>query len=398
MCALTDIKPCAEVYFDNSATTPLTEAALTQMEQLMHSCYGNPSSLHACGLLAEKAVRTAREQIMRVLGVRRCGAFDPVLFTAGGTEANNLALFGTAHAKAQYRNGQILISDSEHPSVLRCAQALEKEGIRVCRVPTRAGRLDLDAFSAYMTPQTFLVSIMTVNNETGAIYPVAEAAKIAKRINPDVIIHTDAVQAFGRLPVLPEQYGIDLVSVSAHKIGGPKGVGALYVSPAVHKSKKLTPLIFGGGQEQGYRSGTENVIGIVGFGAAAASLSQQRSPQAEIRAYLCEQLRVQKRFADIVINEAPQGCRAPHILSLTLPGIRSETMLHFLSARGICISAGSACASASRHISAALAGFGLSAAQAACTIRLSFGFENTLVQAERFLDAFADGLAQLVRS
>ncbi len=386
------------IYFDNSATTPLCPEAITAMERVMQTGYGNPSALYRRGLIAQNEVHTAREKILSLLGVHSAGTFSPLVFTACGTEANNLALFGTARAKAQHKTGKIIVSDSEHPSVLRCAQALEAQGIRVLYLPTRGGLLDLEMLSREVTQDTFLVSLMTVNNETGALYDVARAAHIAKEKNPAVVVHTDAVQAFGRLPVTPEKWGVDLVSLSAHKIGGPKGVGALYISPAVHKAKKIIPVLLGGGQEQGYRSGTENVIGIAGFGAAAAAIAKCEQPQPRIRAYLCNVLRTDPRFSAVVINEAPQGHRAGHILSLTLPGIRSETMLHFLSDRGICISAGSACSSASRHISPALQGFGLNAKQAATTVRISIGPQNTLSQADALLAGLAAGLERLART
>ncbi len=383
------------IYLDNSATTPLCDAAKRKMTETME-CYGNPSSLHPLGNEAHRMVEQARLQIALTLGVRRPEAGE-ILFTAGGSEADNLALIGAAKAKERRRGKRIIITDSEHSAVEKTARALEAEGFEIVRIGTKNGELDWEQYERALTDRVFLVSMMMVNNETGALYDLKRAFAMAKATNPEIVTHTDAVQGYLKCKFTPKSIGADMVSLSAHKIHGPKGVGALYVSPASLKRRDLVPVIYGGGQESGFRSGTENVIGIVGFGEAAregfADIDAGIARMSELR-----RLAVEKLSTLAVRINQPKGMTAPHILSVTLPSIRSETMLHELSRSGICISNGSACSSHSTTPSGALIGFGLTSEQAGQTVRISFSPQNTEEDVEALCAAMNEALERLVRA
>ena len=384
-----------EIYLDNSATTPLSDAAKRAMTEAM-DCFGNPSSLHPRGQEAHTLLERARKQVAETLGMR--GTPDPrrLIFTSCGSEADNLAILGTAYAKPRRRGGRIITTDSEHAAVEKTMQALEQDGFEVVRIPTRSGRLDLDAFRKALNHRVFLISMMMVNNETGALYDVAQAFALAKAQDPAIVTHTDAVQGYLKCRFTPQAIGADLVTVSAHKIHGPKGVGALYVSAEALKRRDFVPCLLGGGQESGFRSGTENVIGIAGFGAAAeegyAALGTELSRLSALRAYAIERLSA----LPVTLN-LPTGKCAPHVINLTLPDIKSETMLHALSADGICVSNGSACSSHSHDVSSSLIAFGLSAAQAECSIRISLGRQNTEEDVDRLVDALATRIPTLVK-
>lgn len=390
------------IYLDNSATTPLCEAAKERMTEAIEK-FGNPSSLHSVGLDARELVTKARRDVLAALGVKeRISPDSPaakqlLVFTSGGTEANNLAVSGAAYAKPSSAAKRIISTDSEHASISAQLDRLESEGFEIVRLSTHGGELDLDELRKALTKNTVIVSIMYVNNETGAVYDIKSAFREVKRLCPQALTHTDAVQAFGKLDVEPEKLGADLVSVSAHKIHGPKGVGALYIAKPVITAKKLSPVLFGGGQEYSLRSGTENTIGITGFGGAAAAagsaLSANRERLTELRSHLLERLAEQPEIR-VNLPENP----APHIISLTLPRIKSETMLHFLSARGICVSSGSACSSNSKHThrSPALIGFGLEE-EADFTIRVSLSPENTAEELDLLCSALADGTKTIIR-
>ena len=381
------------IYLDNSATTELSAPVKEAMIRALDA-YGNPSSTHAAGIEARRLIDRARDQVAAALGVGRVNA-ENLIFTASGTEANNTALMGVAYAKKRRAN-RIITTDSEHPSVENVMKKLEADGFEVVRLSTRGGVIDEGQFLANMNADVMLVSLMMVNNETGAAYDVKKLFSMAKRINPDVVTHCDAVQGFLKVPFTPKAISADLVSVSAHKIHGPKGVGALYVSPEIIKTKKLIPFVLGGGQEAGFRSGTENVVGIAGFGEAAergrASFSQNAALMCRLRE-ICEQSLTD---TEAKIN-APRGARAPHVLSVTLPDIKSETMLNFLSAKGICISAGSACAAHGKHSSSSLIGFGLSPEEADATVRISFCEFNTEEEVRMLCDALKEGMGSLTR-
>lgn len=379
------------IYLDNGATTPLCDGAKEKISRAL-TCFANPSSLHFAGLEAKSLKEETRALLYKALNARK--EQYEIFFTSGGTEANNLAVFGVARAK-NHKNPKIIITDSEHPCIDEPARRLENEGFTVVRLSTKGGRIDMDEFLSEMDERTILVSIMSVNNETGAIYPVKELFSAAKRINPKVICHTDAVQALSKIPLSPTLTGADMITVSAHKIHGPKGCGALLVHKEVLKKRALLPLVCGGGQENAMRSGTENVIGIAGFGGALAEIMPKMQENIEkmkgLRAYLLEKLP-----SEITPNlpEHP----APHVLSITLPQIKSETALHALSAKGICVSNGSACSSnGGGHKNSVLSAFGLSEKQADSTLRVSFSAENTKDQVDALVCALDECLGTLVR-
>ena len=375
------------IYLDRCATTPLCPAAKEAMTRAME-CFGNPSSLHSLGVEAERIVTGARRAVQKALGAPD-GAPNGLIFTSGGTEANNLAILGTAYSKPAFRGRRIISSASEHPSVAEPLKKLEKEGFEVVRIPSPRGKFDLDAFRQAMTPGVFLVSVMAVNNETGAVNDTAKIFSYARSVNPDVVTHTDAVQAFGKLAVTPRTTGADLITVSGHKIGAPKGVGALYVSPRVIKTKSLVAHTLGGGQEHGMRSGTENTVGIAGLGAAAAQERDEPAAVAAVREAIIKGLPEGTRV------NTPEGDYYPGVLSLTCTDIKSETMLHFLSSRGIFVSSGSACSSNGAHGSYVLTDFGLSPREADCTVRLSFDASLTDEDVQRTVSAIAEGIKGL---
>ncbi len=383
------------IYLDNSATTEISAVAKEKMIKAL-GIYGNPSSTHKAGIEARRLIDEARDRVGAALGVMHPNA-ENLIFTASGSEANNTAILGSVFAKEKRRANKIITTDSEHPSVENVMKKLEKEGFEVIRVSTKGGIVNEEQFLSVIDDRALLISMMLVNNETGAVYDIKKLFAAAKRKNPDVITHCDAVQGFMKLPFTPKTLPADLISISAHKIHGPKGIGALYVSPEMIKAKKIVPYILGGGQEGGYRSGTENVVGIAGFGEAALEAkSNFAANNAKITALrdMCEQ----------IVGDAgarpniPCGVRAPHVLSVTLPDIKSETMLNHLSGEGICISAGSACSAHSKNMSSSLLSFGLTPHEADCTVRISFSEYNTDGELEEFKRAFSKGINTLVRT
>lgn len=382
-----------EIYLDNSATTPLSEAAKAKIREMLE-IYGNPSSLHSMGQRAEAELKTAREAILAALGVRsRDGDF---FFTSSGTEATSLALVGCAHAKERRDATRILITDSEHSSVRNTAVTLEREGFEIVRIPTRRGVLDMDALRAALDKKIFLASFMLVNNETGARYAVEDAFREIKEKYPEAITHCDAVQGFMKLRFTPASLGADLVSVSGHKVHAPKGVGGLYVSGEMLKKKKIVPFIYGGGQEKGMRSGTENTIGIAAFGAAVSDALGRRAATEEhleeLYLYATEHL----GSLGLQINR-PEGMRVSHIINITLPRIKSETMLHFLSSDGIFVSSGSACSAHSKHPSSSLVAFGLSRDEADCSMRISLSEYSSKQDIDALVASLSTALRRLVR-
>lgn len=384
-----------EIYLDNSATTPLCADAMRVMTEAME-LYGNPSSLHSAGLAAQKIVDEARSRIGAALGVRMLKP-GQLIFTGSGTEATNLALRGCAYAKTRRSGKRIITTDSEHPATENTLQALAADGFEIVRIRTRGGVLDMAQLEEALDADTFMVTMMLVNNETGALYDVARAFSLAKQRNPEVITHCDAVQGFLKCRFTPMTLGADLISLSGHKIHGPKGVGALYVSADILKQKKLSPVIFGGGQEFGFRSGTENVVGIVGFGAAAKRACLKLEESINHMAALREYAILKLASLDVRLN-IPLGTTAPHIINFTLPSIKSETMLHYLSGEGIYVSSGSACSSHSRTPSRALTAFGLPPADADCSIRVSLSADNTEADIDAFIERLSNGLCVLVRT
>ena len=327
-----------ECYLDNSATTRCLDSAAALMAGILCTDYGNPSSLHHKGVQAEEYVRHAREVIAKTLKVTP----KEIFFTSGGTESDNLALRGAAYANA--RQGKHLVTTSiEHPAILNTMQYLEQQGFEVTYLPVdENGKIRLSDLEAAIRPDTILVSIMHTNNEIGALEPIAEAGELIKRVNPNTLFHVDAVQGYGKAKILPKRMKIDMLSVSGHKIHGPKGIGFLYVGDRV----KIRPIVFGGGQERGLRSGTENVPAIAGMGKAAEEMYQNLDTDLD-RMYALKQ-----RLADgismmenVRINGLCGRDSAPHVLSVSFAGVRSEVLLHALEEREIYVSAGSACAS-----------------------------------------------------
>ncbi len=380
------------IYLDNSATTPLSEAAKKKMTEGFE-LFGNPSSLHDEGLRAQKLMDEARKSILTALGVKNGGQ---LVFTSCGTEATSLALFGSAFAKERRDATRILTTDSEHPSVLEAMKRLEKEGFEIVYIPTRRGVLDMAALEAALDKKIFLASFMMVNNETGAAYDVSKAFSLIKQKYPSAITHCDAVQGFMKIRFTPEKIKADLVTISGHKLHAPKGVGALYISNEMIKAKKIVPFLVGGGQESGMRSGTENVLGIAAFGAAVADSYSRIGTVINGMRELLEYARETIGKLDVALN-IPEGESAPHILNITLPSIKSETMLHYLSREGIYVSSGSACSSHSHTPSRALTSFGLDAHSADCSLRISLSEYNTREDIDALASALESGISTLVK-
>jgi cysteine desulfurase len=326
-----------EVYLDNSATTKVLDEVAKAVFDIMTQSYGNPSSLHGKGIESEKLMRNVRQKIASVLGVKS----NEIYFTSGGTESNNLAIKGTVYNLRRWGN-HLITSSIEHPSVLDVFKALEKEGFKVTYLKVdKEGFVDLKELIEALTPETILVSIMHVNNEVGSVQPIRELARIIRSQNSNTLFHVDAVQSFGKIPLVLDFEGIDMLSLSGHKIYGPKGIGALFVREKV----KLSPILHGGGQEGGIRSGTENTPGIVGLGVAVDAFSgngdKWENKMAELKKRLMEG--ILREIPDAVLNGPVLG--APHILNMSFPGTRGEILLHSLEAKGIYVSTGSACSS-----------------------------------------------------
>ena len=382
------------IYLDNAATTKICDEALEKYIEISKEHFGNPSSLHALGFDAEKILGSVREDICLSLGAKGC----EVIFTASGTEANNLAIIGRALSKERYKRGaKILTTMGEHASVDGPLKMLADMGYKIAKIPTVGGKIDMDALKSELTKDVILVSMMMVNNETGALYDTAAVAKMMKASSPEALLHIDATQSYLKVPFTKLKSGADMITISSHKIEGPKGVGALVVDSAVMKSRGLTPITLGGGQEGGMRSGTENVPGIAAFGEAVrigyANMRDRYYALSELRNYLIE--RIEGELTEISITKPP--VTAPHILNITLPKIKSETMLHYLSSLGIYVSSGSACSSNSSHISSALTAFGKSDAEADSSIRISLSYRNTKEDIDSLIAGLKSGLEKLSR-
>ena len=373
-----------EHYLDNAATTPVLPAAAQKAAQLMTEQFGNPSSLHQRGFLARQAVELARAQVAEKLSAKP----EELIFTSGGTEANNLAIFGAAHALRR-RGNKIVTTQIEHDSVLAPMRELERQGFEVVYLqPDRAGNLSNEQLEHAIDEKTILVSVMLANNETGAILPVRQAARHIKRNKLFALLHVDAVQAFGKLDCAPQKLGADLMTVSAHKVHGPKGVGALYVRKGVH----LLPRVYGGGQENGLRSGTESTPLIAAFGEAAKALPKPSEvlPKMEaLNLLLREKL---SGLSGVFINSPELGeDYLPTVLNFSAGSVRAETMLHFLSERGVYVSSGSACGKAKpSHV---LTAMDLPPERIASSLRASFSRFTT----EEDILALAEGVAAGLR-
>ena len=327
------------IYLDNSATTKPCQEAVEAMTAALVEGWGNPSALYGFGIDAAHALRTARNQVAAAMGAEH----DRVFFTSGGTEADNWAIFGTAKRYGK-KNKHIITTAIEHHAILHCMKELESQGFEVTYLqPDETGRVTLDALKAALRKDTILVSIMMVNNEVGSVMPIAQMAKLTHRICPDAVFHTDAVQGFMKIPFAAKTLGADLISVSSHKVHGPKGAGALYISPRL---KSFPALLLGGGQEGGYRSGTEGTPAIFGFAAACAALNATFKEDVARERQLLEAITEKLSAWDgLHINGAHD---APHILSASIPGVPTQNTINILQDHGICVSAGSACAKGHR--------------------------------------------------
>lgn len=359
-----------EAYFDNSATTKCYEGVKDLVVKLMIEDFGNPSSMHHKGVEAEKYVKGAAKTLAKILKVTE----KEILFTSGGTESNNFALIGAAMANKRSGN-HIITTAVEHPSVEQPVEFLKGQGFEVTILPVdERGVVKLEELEAALRPDTILVSVMYVNNEVGAVMPIEQIGKLVHEKSPKALYHVDAIQAFGKYRIYPKKLGIDLMSVSAHKIHGPKGVGFLYIN----EKAKVQPQILGGGQQGGMRSGTDNVPGIAGLAAAAEEIYKNLDQNVEHLYALKERMaKGLAKIENITINGMALRDGAPQILSVSFHGIRSEVLLHTLEEQEIYISAGSACSSHKRKMSATLTAMGMPAAQMENTVRISFSEENT---------------------
>ena len=376
-----------EMYFDNSATTRPYDEVIEAVVNAMKTDYGNPSSMHLKGLDAEHIVKDAAESVCRIL---KCLP-EEVVFTSGGTESNNMAIIGSALAKK--RSGRhIVVSSVEHASVSAVMQFLIREGYEVTYIPSdEKGIVSPEAFKDAVRDDTILVSCMHVNNEIGSVMPVTEIAKAVKSKNPNVYFHVDAIQSFGKIEVIPKNIGCDLLSVSGHKIHGPKGSGFLYIK----KGTLIRPIIYGGGQQKNMRSGTENVPAISGLGKAVMLTFADFDKKIEhIRALRDKLINGLTEIEDVYSNTDMEN-GAPHIASISFVGVRAEVMLHALEDKGIYVSSGSACSSNKSKESAVLSAIGLDKKRLESTLRFSFGEENTNDEVDYAIDTIKQLLPML---
>ena len=375
-----------EAYLDNSATTRVDAQVQELMKKLMDVDFGNPSSRHQKGVVAEGYIKEARQKIAATLKV------DPkeLIITSGGTESNNMALIGTALA-AKRKGNHIITTAVEHPSVKATASFLEEQGFRITFLSVDSrGQISLEDLKEALTPDTILVSIMYVNNEIGSIQPIEALVKLVKAHNPQTLVHVDAVQAYGKLKFTPKQLGVDLLSVSGHKIHGPKGSGALYI-----KDKTLIrPIIYGGGQQNFMRSGTENLPGIAGMGLAAEMIYTDQEAKMqhvrEVRDYLVSEVTKIEGVYD-------HSGEAPHIASISFEGVRAAVLMRAIGDKGIYVSAGSACSSNKPQVSHVLTAIGLSQEQLESTLRFSFCEWNTKEEVDYCVEVLKETLPMLRR-
>ena len=379
-----------EAYFDNSATTRVLDSVMDIVTRTMTVDYANPAAKHIRGMEAENYIRDARSIIAKTLKV----ADKEILFTSGGSESNNMALIGTAMANK--RAGMHIISTNvEHASIYNTLGFLQEQGFEITYLPVdHNGHIDLDQLREAVRPDTILVSVMYVNNEVGSVEPVAEISRVIKAKNPSTIFHVDAIQAYGKLTIRPKKQGIDLLSVSAHKIHGPKGVGFLYIDEKV----KIRPILYGGGQQKDMRSGTENVPGIAGMGRAAREIYTDHQQKVEyitgLKDYMTDRM---ASLPGVTVNSRKGMESAPQIVSASFQGVRSEVLLHALEDKGIYVSSGSACSSNHPAISGTLKAIGVRQELLDSTLRFSFGVFNTREEIDYCMEVLEELLPVLRR-
>lgn len=374
------------IFLDNSATTKPCIQAVEAMTKALSQDWGNPSALYNFGIDAARQLRIARSQVAAALGAET----DRVFFTSGGTEADNWAIFGTVKRMGK-RGKHIITTATEHHAVLNCTKELEAQGYEVTYLkPDKTGQISLEELKNTLRKDTILVSIMMVNNEVGSVMPIGQMAKLTHKLCPDAIFHTDAVQGFLKVPFQAKNLGADLISVSSHKIHGPKGAGALYISPRL---KSFPPLLLGGGQEAGYRSGTEGTPAIFGFAAAAEAggktFREDAAREKVLVAYLVEKL---SSLPEVMINGAHE---APHILSVSIPGVPTQNSINILQDRGICVSAGSACAKG--HRSHVLTAMGIAPEIIDCTFRVSLCRNTTQEELDTLVKTIREDILPRIR-
>ena len=375
-----------EAYLDNSATTRVCEPAAERALYMMTRCYGNPSSLHSLGAEAFQELETARRAVAGLIGVRP----EEMTFTSGGTEANNLAILGAAAARRREGN-RVVTTAMEHASVSGACGELERQGFEVIRLaPGAGGLVDAAQVEQACTEDTVLVSVMMVNNETGALFPIREIAAAARRRAPRALIHCDAVQAAGKLPVRADRLGVDLLTVSGHKLHAPKGIGALYVRRGV----RLIPRTYGGEQERGLRPGTESGPLIAAFGAAAAALPSPQEQKAKFERLHRQLLEGLEAMDGVRIHQP--AVSVPYIVNASFPGFRSETLLHFLAERGVYVSSGSACSRGRK--SPVLTALGLPPEELDSALRISFSHENQPRDIQLLLETLEQARGALIRA
>ena len=379
-----------EVYLDNSATTRVFDSVRDVMVQAMMADYGNTSSRHMKGVEAENYIKSAREEIAKSLKVK----YKEIIFTSGGTESNNMALIGVAMANKRAGN-HLITTGIEHASIYNTMIFLEDQGFRVTYLPTdENGHVSLDALREAICDETILISVMYVNNEMGAVEPIEEIAKIIKEKKSKAYFHVDAIQAYGKYVIRPKKMGIDLMSVSAHKIHGPKGVGFLYGDEKV----KIKPIIFGGGQQKNMRSGTENVPGCAGMGMAVKEMYTNHEAKVEqIYALKDRMVKGLQEIEGVTVHGLTGRDSAPQIVSAGFEGVRAEVLLHALEDRGVYVSSGSACSSNHPGISGTLKGIGVKDSLLDSTLRFSFGLFNTEDDVDYCLEQLRELLPMLRR-
>ena len=379
-----------EAYFDNSATTKVFDCVRDIVVKTMTEDYGNPSARHKKGMDAEQYVRRAASQIAKTLRVQE----KEILFTSGGTESNNMALIGAAMANRRAGN-HLITTRIEHASVYNPMAFLEQQGFEVTYLKVDGeGHISLKELEESIRPDTILVSVMHVNNEIGAVEPVAEIGALIHRVNPAILFHVDAIQSYGKYEIRPKRENIDLLSVSGHKIHGPKGVGFLYIDQRV----KIHPLLYGGGQQRDLRSGTENVPGIAGLGAAAEEIYRDHAGKVEHLVKLKNHMITRMgEIPEATVNSRMDLESAPQIVSVSFAGVRSEVLLHALEEKGVYVSSGSACSSNHPAISGTLKAVGVKKELLDSTLRFSFGMFNTLEEVDYAVDVLKELLPVLTR-